>query len=105
MFGILADVGCTVKDNTLEANPDLGILVYGWSQVSGNTCDLNSGAGIYAIGVKNTIIQNHCTDNGTGLLSGTDLNYFQQNMLSGNSVDTSLNGSTEGTGDLANVIF
>ena len=104
-FGIFASSGSTLIGNSAYNNDSTGICVYSGCDVNHNTCRANYGSGIQTTGNDNSISQNVCTLNfAYGLLSGSG-NYFEQNKLSGNGTNESLGGSTEGAGDLANVIF
>ena len=79
--------------------------MYGSNLVKGNNCSYNKAAGIHATDVDNSICDNTCTNNTTGLHSAGAGNYFQQNLLSGNTSNEFLAGSTEGSGDLADVVY
>jgi hypothetical protein len=103
--GIFANYACFIKDNICRLNQLDGIRVYTENQVLENECNDNTIAGIEAQSDENSIIGNYCSLNGTGLLSDNSGNYFEQNKLTGNTTDETLNGSTEGTGTLADVQF
>lgn len=122
----------TVKDNSTYGNDSIGIFAGDYCNITGNTVDYNSydginfgygcmvtnncisrhlGApsglyvGLHARNTDNFIGQNLCTNNGTGILCNVAGNYLEQNKLRGNTTSVTLNGSTAGAGDLANVII
>ena len=103
-YGIYG-TGCTIIGNTLYNNSSSGIRVQASSNVIHNTARFNNGAGIESTGEDNSISQNLSTWNLYGVRSVSGTSYFEQNKLSGNTTDESLGTSTEGAGDLANVIF
>lgn len=100
--GILANYSCMIKDNLCRLNKGDGIHVYTENQVIGNQCN-NNGNGIHATSNENSIVGNYCTLNTTGLLFDNSGSYCEQNKLFNNTTNETLNGSTEGTGTLANV--
>jgi parallel beta-helix repeat protein len=103
--GIYASSGCTIIGNTLYSNSSSGLKVTNGCQVINNNSRNNLYAGIQVTGAENSVSQNMCTSNyAYGLLS-IGGSYFEQNKLRSNGTNKSLSTSTEGTGDLANVII
>jgi parallel beta-helix repeat protein len=102
--GILTGGGA-VRGNTCRNNQMDGIYDYGDSLIEDNLCFNNHASGVHCSSYGSTILRNTCRMNlGTGLLIDVTYCYSSQNVLFGNATDENLGGSTEGAGDLANVI-
>lgn len=97
--------GGMVRNNTTRNNQMDGIYDYGDTRIEGNTCINNIVNGIHCTYGGSVIVNNMCRMNlGTGLIIDDAFAYSSQNVLIGNSINENLGGSTEGLGDLANVI-
>jgi len=100
-------MACSILKNNISTSNSAGITVTaGLSTIQYNTCSWNMNAGIGVSAAKNVVLNNNCIGNAYGLQITHATNYSSQNYLNGNtSGNESLGGSTEGAGDLANVVF
>jgi parallel beta-helix repeat protein len=93
--GLRAGNDCIVRDNTAAGSGNDGIRVGAGCTVSGNTADDNGGDGI-CTHERCTLIGNTMHGNaGYGLDLSTDAGY-SQNVISGNTAGTVLNGVSAG---------
>jgi hypothetical protein len=94
---------CNVTGNYYDGI-DLGgsnYVVGNSSTTNGTLNTVSDGTGIRV--ASGFVKENFCANNDIGVASSGA--YFSQNALRGNTTNESIAGSTEGTGELANIIF
>ena len=75
----------TIRNSSACENQGNGIELFGDSVVEGNVVEANGEAGIYFAGLRNRIVGNSATNNGTGIFTNFSGNFIARNTVSGNT--------------------